>query len=190
MAGRTIMNTDDVTAEERDRLRRARVDSAPPRALEDRTVEALRQRGLLRRSRRPLIAVAWPAAAAALLAAGVTWMAMHRSSSTGAVATGPRFVLLLYAGTEPVTGTADARRREYAQWARDIASRGVAISGEELSEEAHEIPTSAGGASTPSPLPRGFFIVEAADLASAERLASTCPHLRYGGRIVVKRIVS
>jgi len=30
--------------------------------------------------------------------------------------------------------------------------------------------------------------VEAPDLPSAERLASTCPHLRHGGRIVIRRI--
>ena len=34
-----------------------------------------------------------------------------------------------------------------------------------------------------------FIRVAAADLAAAERIASTCPHLRYGGRIVVKRVV-
>jgi len=187
------MNSDDLTAEERDRLRRARVDPVPPRPLEDRTVEALRQRGLLRRSRRPLIPlinVAWVVAAAAVLAIGATWMVMRQSSSPGPVASGPRFVLLLYAGTDPVTGTADARRREYAQWARDIASRGVSISGEELADDAHAIPASGGAAPADAPLPRGFFIVEVPDLASAERLASTCPHLRYGGRIIVKRIVS
>jgi len=185
------MTDDDLTAEERDRLRRARIDPAPPRALEDRTVEALRQRGLLRRSRHPLMAVAWPAAAALVLAAGAMWLVMQRSSSSSAaIAPGPRFVLLLYAGSDPVTGTADERRREYAQWARDIASRGVPISGEELSEDAHEVPPAADATPASAPLPRGFFIVQAPDLASAERLASTCPHLRYGGRIVVKRIVS
>jgi len=185
------MTDDDLTAEERDRLRRARIDPVAPPALEDRTVEALRQRGLLRRSRHPLMAVAWPTAAALALAVGAMWLVTQRSSSSSAgIAPGPRFVLLLYAGSDPVTGTADERRREYAQWARDIASRGVPISGEELSEEAHQIPP--GGDAPPafSPLPRGFFIVQAPDLASAERLASTCPHLRYGGRIVVKKIVS
>ena len=184
------MTDDDLTGEERDRLRRARVDPAPPRALEDQTVEALRRRGLLRRSRRSLVAVGWPVAAAAALAAAVTWMALHRSSTPGAAATGPRFVLLLYAGAEPVDGSPETRRREYAQWARDIASRGVSISGEELSDDAHEIPAATGSPAVQAPLPRGFFIVEAPDLASAERLASTCPHLRYGGRIIVKRILS
>ena len=92
-------------------------------------------------------------------------------------------MLLLYAGSEPVTGSADDRRREYAQWARDIASRGVTISGEELAGEMRVI----GAATDVSPTqPRGFFIVEAPDLAAAERLASTCPHFRHGGRILIR----
>jgi hypothetical protein len=95
-------------------------------------------------------------------------------------------VLLLYAGVDPIAGAPDARRQEYAQWARDLTSRGIAISGEELSEEAREV--GSGGRPT-GDLPRGFFVVAAADVEAAERIASTCPHLHYGGRIVVKRIV-
>jgi hypothetical protein len=37
-------------------------------------------------------------------------------------------------------------------------------------------------------LPRGFFVVSAPDLNAAHQIASTCPHLRYGGRIVIQRI--
>jgi hypothetical protein len=102
------------------------------------------------------------------------------------VTTGPRYMLLLYAGGDPVTGTADDRRREYAQWARDIASRGVAISGDELADESKVL--GAGTDVNTTLQPRGFFIVEAPDLPSAERVASSCPHLRHGGRIVIRRI--
>ena len=173
--------------EERDRLARARVDGVPPRALEERTVALLRERGLIRSSRRPWIAAGFAAAAAVLLAL-VLWAVPPRSTSTTSAGTGPRYMLLLYAGTDPVSGSAETRRREYSQWARDLSSNGVAITGEELSDEVREV-----GASAVQPaalaLPRGFFIVDAPDLSSAERIASTCPHLRYGGRVVIKRIV-
>jgi hypothetical protein len=104
-------------------------------------------------------------------------------------------MLLLYAGGTPVAGTPDTRRREYADWARGIASRGVAISGEELADEAREVGVATSDASSPvapasGPLPRGYFVVSVPDLDSAQRIAATCPHLRYGGRIVVKKIVS
>jgi hypothetical protein len=99
---------------------------------------------------------------------------------------GPRYVLLLYAGAEPVAGSADGRRREYAEWARGVASSGVAISGEELTAETRAV--GADGPSGPAALPRGFFVVSVPDLDAAQRIASTCPHLRYGGRIVIQRI--
>jgi hypothetical protein len=181
-------NSTPLNEDERARLLRARVEVAPPRAVEEQTVAALRQRGLIRPSRRPLYAVAGLAAAGVLLVAGVAWVMTHRPSPAGtavSVATGPRYLLLLYAGSEPIGGTAEQRRREYSQWARDIASRGVAISGEELGDET--LVVGAGGADGGAQ-PRGFFIVEAPDMPSAQRLASSCPHLRYGGRIVIRRI--
>jgi hypothetical protein len=186
------MNDDTpLTEEERDRFRRARLDVAAPRGLEERTVAALRERGLIRRPRRQIAAVLALAAAVLLMVGAVAWMVTHRAgpaSSAIAVATGPRYMLLLYGGEEPITGTAADRRREYADWAREIASRGVAISGEELGEETSVV--GAAGDVNPTLQPRGFFIVEAPDLPSAERLAATCPHLRHGGRIVIRRIAA
>jgi len=179
------MNNEDWTPEEQARLKAARVDGVPPHGLEASTVTALRQRGLVKPPKRRVMAVAGLVATAAALVAAVGWSVTHRP---GAPPAGPRFVLLLYAGTDPVAGTPDTRRLEYSQWAREVAAGGTAISGEELSEDAREIPASA-GAPPAGPLPRGFFVVSAPDLDAAARIASSCPHLRYGGRIVVKRVV-
>jgi hypothetical protein len=207
------MINDELSPEEYEVLRRARAGVAPPRRLEDDTVAILRERGLVRPPRRirsipsARRMMTWAIAATVVAIAG--WVIVQRlprqEISTSAVLTrsaatapstiaGPRYMLLLYAGGTPVAGAPDTRRREYADWARGIASRGVAISGEELSEEAREVgaATADGSVSVapPSgPLPRGYFVVSAPDLASAQRIASTCPHLRYGGRIVVKKIV-
>jgi hypothetical protein len=180
------MNNDDWTAEEQARLKAARVDGVPPRGLEEATVGALRERGLVRPPKRRLMAVAGLVALAAALVLAVGWSITQRQAPQTPAS--PRFVLLLYAGTDPVAGTPDTRRREYSQWARDVAAGGTAISGEELSEEARDVPPAPGAPL--GLLPRGFFVVSASDLDAAERIASTCPHLRYGGRIVVKRVVS
>ena len=177
------MNNDEWTPEEQARLTAARVDGVPPRGLEESTVTALRARGLVKPPTRRMTAAAGLAAIAAALVAAIGWSVTHRSAAPPA---GPRFVLLLYAGTDPIAGTPDTRRLEYAQWARDLSAGGTAIAGEELSEEARDVP-SAPGAPPAGPLPRGFFIVSAPDLDAAARIASTCPHLRYGGRIVIKR---
>jgi hypothetical protein len=181
------MNNDEWTAGDAERLRAARADGAPPRGLEEATVAALRERGLVKPPRRRLMAAVALVATAAVLAVAAGWSLMHQSAAPRPQAASPRFVLLLYAGVDPIAGTPDTRRREYSQWARDVAAGGAAISGEELSEDAREVPASAASA---TPLPRGFFVVSAPDLDAAQRIASTCPHLRYGGRIVVKRIVS
>lgn len=184
------MNDEQWTAEELKRLRAARADAVPPRDLEDATVAALRHRGLVARGRtsffRKTIAAGALVAVAAALVLAVAWSVMHKATGPVAPSSPPRFVLLLYAGTDPIAGAPDTRRQEYAQWARDMSSRGIAISGEELADDARVV----GGAGRPAgDLPRGFFVVSAADVAAAEQIASTCPHLRYGGRIVVKRIV-
>jgi len=180
------MTDDELTREEHDRLARARVPVTPPAGLEDRTVHALRERGLVRRPRPWSGAIAALAAAAAILLA-VGWGVMGRTAAPGSVPAGSRFALLLYAGVDPPAGGADTRRQEYAAWARDLSSRGVAITGEELAEDVREI--GAGASSPPGFLPRGFFVLSAESLDAAERIAATCPHLRYGGRIAVKRIV-
>jgi hypothetical protein len=38
--------------------------------------------------------------------------------------------------------------------------------------------------------PRGYFVISARDADEARRIAATCPHLRHGGRIVLRRVVS
>ena len=134
-------------------LRAARVDGVPPRGLEETTVAALRERGLVRPPRRRLMAVAALVAMAAALVVAVGWSVMRQSALGPAPPSSPRFVLLLYAGTDPVAGTPDTRRSEYAQWARDVAAGGTAISGEELSDDAREVPAgrrAAGGRRRPA----------------------------------------
>ena len=181
------MTDDELTRDEHDRLARARVAVTPPSGLEDRTVRALRERGLVRRPRPWSSAIAAVAAAAAILLAVGGGLMSRSGAPGGAPVAGSRFVLLLYAGTEPPAGAADSRRQEYAAWARDQASRGIAITGEELAEDAREL--GAAGGAPAGLLPRGFFVVSAESLDAAERIAATCPHLGYGGRIAVKRIV-
>jgi hypothetical protein len=36
----------------------------------------------------------------------------------------------------------------------------------------------------------GYFVIGAASRAEAERIAATCPHLRHGGRVLVKAILT
>ena len=183
------MNNDDWTAEEQARLRGARTDGVPPRGLEETTVAALRERGLVRPPKRRMMAVAALVALAAALVVAVGWSVTRRSV---APPLGPRFVLLLYAGTDPVAGAPDTRRQEYSQWARDVSAGGTAISGEELSEDARDVPGRQAGAAAQAAARCRAGSSSSAPPTWTPRRAShrRCPHLRYGGRIVIKRVVS
>lgn len=76
---------------------------------------------------------------------------------------------------------------DYAQWADRLRREGTLIGGEKLADPtawfgpAHEV--SAQGDHL-----AGFMVIRAKDRASAETIAATCPHLRYGGRIELRMI--
>jgi hypothetical protein len=167
---------------ERQALARLRVPLNAPANIEARIVGDLRLRGALRSPVwRPMKA----AAAAAVLIAALASGAMLDRILTRRSAPGDRFILLLYGGTED-----PSRRGEYAAWARSVARSGVDISGEELSQPAEEVWADTSRRVPADPLPRGYFVVDASTLDEARRIASTCPHLQHGGRIVIRAIVS
>lgn len=158
--------------------------------LEERVVRTLEERGLLRRRRhssgngRGWRAPARLAAAAALLLLGGAMGALIRPSleeQTAAPADdAPRFALLLY------DVAAGAGVREMSLWARELQQRGHYITGEKLAPDRVVVSPSGedvgGGAMT------GFFVVSATDVREAESIARSSPHVRHGGRIVVRPI--
>lgn len=162
----------------------------PPAGVEDRVVAALRSEGALvsshRRSR------FWAAAAAVLFLFGLGLGA--RLGSRKPVDAGPRFVLLLYedAAFDRGDGSAEADRvREYSAWARTLAESGKLVAGEKLAEGGYSLAGREISASGPELAPglAGYFVVRAGNDAEAREIATTCPHLRHGGRVVVRRIV-
>ena len=168
----------------------------PPPALEERVVASLAQRGFLstavnREHRRHR----WKVGAA--LAAGILLFAIGalservRSAGQTKADLRPRYALLLYGGSTAGNASEEALVvDEYRRWARGIAERGHYVAGEKLADEAREVTRSDVAATTPrdSAALAGFFIVSAATPAEAESIARSCPHLRRGGRIVVRRI--
>jgi hypothetical protein len=184
------MTDEDITRA----LAAAREDRTPPPELEAATIEALRSRALIggrRRTRRRAVFIQIAALAAAVLV-GV-WIGQMRSSRPAP--SGSRFVLLLYLGAEyqatDAAGDA-AREAEYGAWIRSLARAGHATMGEKLAWGGIELrPNRRPVELTPVPTPeaaRGFFIIVAADEQAALAIAETCPHLKYGGRVVVRPI--
>jgi hypothetical protein len=169
----------------------------PPPGLKQRVTRSLRTRGLLAAPtwRRSTLASAsaYAAAALVLVAGGAL---LGRWLEKRAPELGPRYALLLYedAGFRP--GAHAALVAEYAAWADSLRAQGKLVMGEELDQADTLVLVGAGGAARVSPgaarsdigILGGFFIVRVADRNEALTLARRCPHLKHGGRVVLRRL--
>jgi hypothetical protein len=169
----------------------------PPAALEARVVATLAERGLLAPASRPgrfggvWRATAMIAAAVTLFAAGALTARAWPERGAATPDPEPRFALLLYGGSEEGGAAAEAARvDEYRRWAVGLAQRGHYVAGEKLGVDANEL-TSTAATRMAAPGPEslaGFFVVGASNASEAETIARSCPHLRHGGRIVIRPI--
>jgi hypothetical protein len=181
--------TDDEIAKA---LAETRQDETPPARLEDETLAALRSAGLLRPPRRslkgPLLVVAAIAASLVLgVWIGVTYRRPNPSQS--------KFLLLLYedAAWDSRHHTDSPQlEAEYSSWIRSLARTGHATTGEKLKWGGVELVANRPVVQLPDQasvdVPNGFFIILAENEQDAISMAETCPHLKYGGRIVVRPI--
>lgn len=194
--------------------RRLDPEAEPPERLKRRVERDLRARGLLAARMPAWMSAVGAAAAALLLVAGGFWLGAL--SGGGLLGGGPeaggrpvgaaeatadpetRYVLLLYED-EDFRPSADeaALVAEYRGWAIDLARQGALVGGEKLDETGTLLERPGGaGSDLPAGDPGsvlgtlgGYFVISAADRAEALAIAGTCPHLRHGGRIVVRPIV-
>lgn len=86
--------------------------------------------------------------------------------------------------------------KEYSAWAQSMRDKGHYVGGEKLADDAGKVMRNKAGkiGVTDGPyaetkeLVGGYFSIKAADYAEACRLAESCPHLKYGGRIEVRMV--
>jgi hypothetical protein len=191
----------DLSREERKAMDSLDRELSPPDSLEERVVSALRAEELIGLSattaRRGALRPAWAAVLMAVfLAAGI---AAGRWSAPAAASAEADFILILRAGPPEPRGTSDAeilrQVREYSDWARAAARVGSLVAGEKLHDGGRLLDRAEQGASTESmpenPLEgaiEGYFLIRSDSFEEAERLASNCPHLKYGGAIELRRI--
>jgi hypothetical protein len=95
----------------------------------------------------------------------------------------PTHVILIQ--DDAAGGDEQARIREYGAWARDLRIRGERL------DDTRE--TLRSGAAVRSSAARahaigGFFLIDAGSEADAERIARSCPHIRHGGSVELRRI--
>lgn len=103
-----------------------------------------------------------------------------------------KFMLILR--ENPATFTAlspddmQAIIQEYGAWAQKLGMAGRMAGGEKLRDEGGRHLTARSGSLVAIDGPYaeakevigGFFIIEAADYADAEKVAADCPHVKYG----------
>ena len=135
--------------------------------------------------RRPWYAAAWAATILIAALAGYGFGA-HRPADRG-----PTFLLLFHIDSTFRRGQTPAATAailaDYGRWADSLTHEGTLIGGEKLADSAawfgpaHDIPARGDHLA-------GFMVIRAKDRAQAEKIAATCPHLRYGGRIELRMI--
>lgn len=167
----------------------------PPPHLERRITGALTARGLLSsrfgwmRRFGPILATA---AGLSLFVAGRASVPAS-SAPVGGVA--PAFMLLLLGDSaeqamNPAGG--DTSIAAHRAWVASLRAGGHTVRGERLAPDATIVgPGAASGRNdarfTGAPI-TGVFVISARDRAEAEAIARTSPHVRRGGRIIVRRI--
>jgi hypothetical protein len=173
----------------RERLAALAVPETGDPTAEDRAVKALQAAALLRtRSRgQPVTRILLPLAAAVVLFwSGGRWARRGAGTPDGRM---PQYVLLLLEDSTFRGGAQvghDSLVAEYSAWAGELAGTGNLIMGEELDPAAYPL-----GNVTLEGVNRvtGLFVITAESLEKAMGIARSCPHLRYGGGLVVRPIV-
>jgi hypothetical protein len=175
-------------------------EKAPPPRLEESTVASLRRAGVLRSKSRMLFNVAnWALAAGIAAAAFVGGSVFATRFRQTPAPEQPTFALLLY-GTEPHDDSLAkvARAAEYSQWANGVHAAGRVVGGEALGTPVAALAVRVVGRGEDSLIVAedstgsgdfiGYFLVTAPDRNAAVQIARNCPHLKYGGRVIVRRI--
>lgn len=175
----------------------------PPPDLEQRVVTRLKREGLIHSEPTQeidmkRIHLTWAVAAAVLLIVGLVLGRMPAagvSESAKAIDSRQQYALMLYEDaayqTAPTAAASD-RVAEYTNWARQLATDGTVVGGEKLADSgvllAASEPNAARVPSSDIGALAGYFVIRAKDENDAARIAATCPHLKYGGRISLRRI--
>jgi len=161
-------------------------ENIPPKILEDNTIKALKSKRLIMNTN--LFRKYWRPVAAAILFfvignLSASWFA---DLDQVQIANSSRFILMLHED-DNFRGNNELSE-EYYQWLLGIKEQERSITGEELDYGAHWLNDNNEVSGTD--LVTGFFILEANSMEEAVKISKTSPHLKYGGRIEVRKIIN
>jgi hypothetical protein len=160
----------------------------PSSSMEGEVVGRLRKSGLIE-SRRRMAGWKFALAACAAVVLFVAGLAVGKLTATSKA---PEFtyVLLLEEGNEyqvPAEGAEmDQRVNEYRNWAIGLRKEGVQVSGMKLKDDAVVLGEASGKGD--QEMLAGMFSIKTESEEQARRIAESCPHLKHGGKIVIRPI--
>jgi hypothetical protein len=111
-----------------------------------------------------------------------------------------QFVLLLHEGPNDNDGMSpeEIQRmiQEYGSWMESMGAAGRVVAGQKLTDEGgrslrgwgSEFSVTDGPWAEAKEVIGGFFQIKAADYDEAVALSRSCPHLKYRGRIELRRV--
>ncbi len=183
----------ELSPEERKQFASLSRNRKPPLALEENIIMELRDKNLLHPPARFLSVARIAAAVALLLTGGAAGYVLSPSETPqSSNVQQPMFALFLHETIDPHENT-EALVAEYSAWARNLHAGGRFVTGEKLGTDGQILMKSNDGTAAQeidiaAEILSGFFIIQAQDYKEAIAIASGCPHLKYGGKIEVRRI--
>jgi hypothetical protein len=173
---------------EPDPLETLRQSPQPPPELQRKVVAAVRAAGGFGGRTPGRSWILHLAAALVIFASGigVGRTSIGRPAATPAAAS----FLLLLAGDVTPAADRSSRAAEYGDWARQVAAGGVGVRGSELEEGGRVVTRRRANEPMAALLAAGgYFVVDVETEAEAVALAESSPHVKYGGSVVVRRLV-
>ena len=186
------MKEDRLSEKEKQLFHDLKRESTPPQHLEANIIRQLIDEGEIEKTIKMNDYLKWAAMVAALVLFfwGGTFYEKSKPIEMEQVIIEPTkgYALLLHEDQDFQPGDPMEMFEEYKTWMENTFSRGVKITGQELSDQASVVKGSqvnhvedVDGKRT-----TGYFLVEANTLEEAIRVAKENPHIKYGGTIEVK----
>lgn len=178
------MEREDLSPEEKSAFEALSRHLIPPGSLENEVVKELKEKKLIRSSGK-LKWILYP------VAAGIIFLLGFYSANLGKGSINKNstyMMILLEDENFHLENTIDAAK-EYGIWNAQMNEAGIKMTGQELQNETHSISASQIVFLDEDHSNRitGYFLIEASSAEEAIAIAKESPHIKYGGKIYLKK---
>ncbi|MEP1033287.1 hypothetical protein [Ekhidna sp.] len=180
------MENDDLLPEERKAFDSLPRQAMPPQNLEKEIIKELKSKNIIQqKERKKLSWIAYPVAASLIFSLGFI-SANYMNSSLNEDST---YMMILFEDENFYVGNSAEAAKEYGQWSQLVKQSGIKLHGQELRNIGHEISNGEVTLLEADHANRitGYFVLEAKSDDEALAIARENPHLKYGGKIQLKR---